>query len=342
MSRPRLLLDSNVWRYMVDEYAVEVVLKAAKSHGVDIVACPAVAYEALRVNDRDLRRRLVEAITRGSWMRPMPEAFQEAEALRSELARRRPEWINPSPDLRMWHHLRADWDGGAWWRRARHAPHREAALIDALGGEDLARAREEAQNRRGDARAGGLTYEGINIAEVRAVFETPVPGWDGTPFEPWRVHGMYVWWSHLTDPSLSAGSTLAQWLAPWLLLDAVRRDWPSWLSFWLTETSSASLPHEWMRWATTWVQQTRKVTAGTPVDSQISSYLFETDCLVTSDGAFVQCLEKVRPHSPRPFATTLVLPGGNAAIPALESIVAVFDGSHDLDARGGVSDVLRG
>ncbi len=329
MSRPRLLLDSNVWRYIVDEDAVEVVRKAARRHGVDIVACPAVAYEALRVDDVDLRRRLIEAITRGSWVRPMPEAFQEAEALRVELARLRPEWMNPSPDLRLWRHLKADW-GGGWWRRARRTPLREAALIDALGGKELEVARQEARDRRGDARAGGLTYEGLNIAEVRAVFEKPVPGWDGTPFEPWRVHGMYLWWLHLTDPSVSPGSTLAQWLAPWLLVDAIRRDWPSWLSFWLTETSSVGLPHEWMRWATTWVQQTRKVTAGTPVDSQISSYLFGADSLVTSDGAFVQCLEKVRPHSPRPFAKTVVLPGGRESIQTLESAIAAHDNSPQL------------
>ncbi len=321
MSRPSLLLDSNVWRYMVNENAVEVVRKAARRCGVDIVACPAVAYEALRVDDVNLRRRLIEAITRGSWVRPMPEAFQEAEALRTELTRFRPGWINPSPDLRLWWRLKADW-AGAWWRRARRTPHREAAFIKALGGKDLTKARQEAHDRRTDARAGGLTFDGINVADVRASFEGPVPGWDGTPFEPWRAQGMYLWWMHLTDPSVSAGSTLAQWLAPWLREGAIRRDWPAWLTFWLEQTSSNGLPHEWMRWATTWVQQTRKVTAGAPVDSQISSYLFDADLIVTSDSAFVQCLEKVRPYSPRPFAKTHILPGGKEAIPALEAVIA--------------------
>jgi hypothetical protein len=62
--RLRVLVDTNVWRYLVNQDPVEIVYKAAKvSHGV-ILACPAVLYEMLRLEDAALRRALVKAICR--------------------------------------------------------------------------------------------------------------------------------------------------------------------------------------------------------------------------------------------------------------------------------------
>jgi glycosyltransferase involved in cell wall biosynthesis len=78
MSRASVLPDTNIWRYLVDADVIEAIRMAARSADVDIVACPAVVYECLRMFDVDLRRRLAKALTRGAWLRPMPEAFVEA------------------------------------------------------------------------------------------------------------------------------------------------------------------------------------------------------------------------------------------------------------------------
>ncbi|BCJ73579.1 hypothetical protein CS0771_31230 [Catellatospora sp. IY07-71] len=56
-----VLPDTNIWRYIVDADAVEAVRRAAKTAGVDVVACPAVVYECLRMSDRETRRRLAKA-----------------------------------------------------------------------------------------------------------------------------------------------------------------------------------------------------------------------------------------------------------------------------------------
>lgn len=91
MPQPVLLPDTNVWVYLVDAGAVDVVRKEAKRFGVSVAACPAVVYECLRARlDPTAKKARVEALTRGSWQRLMPEAFKEANEARRSIARVRP------------------------------------------------------------------------------------------------------------------------------------------------------------------------------------------------------------------------------------------------------------
>ncbi|MFE4227953.1 hypothetical protein ACFRJ8_08725 [Arthrobacter sp. NPDC056886] len=108
MEKPLLMLDSNVWRYIVDADAVETVRRAAKSK-VQLVACPAIVFEALRIDNTALRRKLAKAMTEGAWKRLMPEAFMETEELHQAIAKLRPEWLQPHPDMRLWRLLKSDW-----------------------------------------------------------------------------------------------------------------------------------------------------------------------------------------------------------------------------------------
>ena len=50
--------DTNIWRYLVDAGAVELLRRSAQATGVEVVACPAVVYECLRVRDAALRGSL--------------------------------------------------------------------------------------------------------------------------------------------------------------------------------------------------------------------------------------------------------------------------------------------
>jgi len=59
--QPSVVADTNIWRYLVDADAVEDVRKAAKAAEVDIVACPAVLYECLRLPKPKLRDELAKA-----------------------------------------------------------------------------------------------------------------------------------------------------------------------------------------------------------------------------------------------------------------------------------------
>ena len=95
----RILVDTNVWRYLIDLDSVEIINRAARDGRGQILACPAVLYEMLRLEDVPLRHGLVKAICRSRWVRLMPEAFEESADLQSEIARLRPRWLLPRPDL---------------------------------------------------------------------------------------------------------------------------------------------------------------------------------------------------------------------------------------------------
>lgn len=70
-----------------------------------------------------------------------------------------------------------------------------------------------------------------------------------------------------------------------------------------------------------WGTATRKQSSGTPVDLQISSYLFDFDEFVTADRTFVDVLTKLKPYAPAVYATPHLVPGGPAAVDELLKII---------------------
>src|SRR4051812_11681891 len=98
MSR-RVLLDTNVWREIVDGNSVQELRKTARAANLRVLAAPAVVHEILRTPDLALRRRLVKAVTLGVWQRMMPEVYVESQHLIEVFKRRRPTWLLGQPDL---------------------------------------------------------------------------------------------------------------------------------------------------------------------------------------------------------------------------------------------------
>jgi len=128
----RILLDTNIWRYIVDHDALGVIQQAARKSRHRIVIAPAVVYEALRTGDPGLRAAMVAAMTLPCWKRLMPEAFSESEEIKAEVERLRPDWLRRSNDLSMYRRLRYDWtrSRGGFWDRARYDTARESQRTD--------------------------------------------------------------------------------------------------------------------------------------------------------------------------------------------------------------------
>lgn len=319
-SRRSLALDSNVWRYLVDHDGVERMMKAARASNTDIVMLPAVLYETLRMPDGDTRRLLIKAQTRQAWRRLMPEAYTEAEELRLAIERLRPAWIKPHPDLSAWRSIHADWLHGTWYR-ARHQTElmseylREEAPHNA---NELEIAREESREMRRVAQRVGVSFGTLKIGRLESWFEHPVPGWDGEKFDTWRSEGMNAWLPVLAGHQRGA---YAEWLLPWLNEGIVESDISSWVSFWTRDSSPEDLPRHWLRTAMKWAASTRKTSSGTPVDIQISTYLYECDHFLTSDSVFVDCIEKIRPLAPARIATTHLLPGRERGVERLLQLI---------------------
>ena len=310
MPPPVLLPDSNIWVYLIDADAIELLRKEAKRLGVVVAACPAIAFEFLRAPLNPIaKEQRIRALTRGVWMRLMPEAFNEAEEARRAIARLHPEWLNPSPDRNRWFKLRADWEQ-AWWTRARKDPKAEAALIAAMEGDTLAEAGKEAVELRASAMQAKLAFDSTRF-DILAVPTTKQFWWDGQPFEPWRAE-----FASILLAALERGhGAYADWLTPWLKSDFIED--VDWYHLWIREVTKEEMPLAWLRWAFKWVQATRKTTHGTPVDNQIATYLSQCDAFVTSDKAFADCVEKVRPHSPVQLGRGVRVPANDAAVDAV-------------------------
>ena len=91
--------------------------------------------------------------------------------------------------------------------------------------------------------------------------------------------------------------------------------------FW-REVATENMPRAWIRWAMAEVQAHRKVTAGTPGDNQIATYLPDFDLFVSSDKALAECVHAIRPMAPVPVADAVVLPAGADAVQTLLSLVS--------------------
>jgi len=196
------LLDTNVWRYLVDAEQVDRLMAAVKQRRARVVVAPAVVYELLRTRDAVLRRRLIRAVTLGTWDRLMTEAFEESQAIVAVIRRRRPGWLKPEPDLAAFYRLRADWKGNfGFWRRARRSPSLEGRFIRELEGDVFSRASAEARQSRADFEA--FQFHAMKLTGWSARPRYPMPGWNGTDVEPWRFQTCDVWWAGLAGRRLS-------------------------------------------------------------------------------------------------------------------------------------------
>jgi hypothetical protein len=189
-----------------------------------------------------------------------------------------------------------------------------------LGGDVLARARDEAQQRRDDmdkkAHFDSIPLQWVGKPRGR------LPGWAGGQVEVWRLMSSGLWWSSLVEAPRAA---YLDWLAPFLNLGDVANDEASFNSLWLYEVDVKEVPREWLRWAVMLLQSVREVTPGTPGDNQIATYAYDCDLLLTGDKAMVAILDRVRPHAPKPVAQARRLRPDIDPVDQVETILDELD-----------------
>jgi predicted nucleic acid-binding protein len=317
----RLLLDTNVWGMLVKHDGVQRLRRMTRARGAEVLVCPAVVYELLRTPDPVWRDAQIQAATLGVWTRMRTEVYSACEDFRRVVSTRRPSWLLVEPDLRAYHQLRGDWSqGGGFWRRARHDTAAEAQRVLMLGGDVLARLREEAQQRRADmgkkAHFDSFPLEWIGRPRGGLL------GWAGGEVELWRLLSLGMWWSSLVKNPRAA---FHDWLAPFLDLRAVASDEASFNSLWLYEVDVEEVPRDWLRWAVMQLQSVRQVTPGTPGDNQIAAYAYDCDLFLTGDKAMVAILDRVRPHAPKPVAQARRLRPDIDPVDQVETVIDEFD-----------------
>ena len=295
----RVLLDNNVWRRVADDGVAQVLRRRSKEAGAAVLVAPAVVYEMLRTPNPATRDRLIKTVTLGSWTRLRTEVYYACAEVRNLVTRHRRHWLIEHPDLRSYYRLEADWGPGGWfWRRARGDTAAEARRVLSLEGDRLEQARAEAKERRSHMMS--LQFDSIKqVAGWTAAPPVAIPGWDGSNVEVWRFDAADWWWRAITRREVAP---VVDWLHPWIDSAAIATQPDSWGRMWLHEADAAEVPREWIRWAVRFLQGTRGVTAGTPVDNQIASYLYDADLFVSGDKTFVDIIRKVQPEAPATVA----------------------------------------
>ena len=308
-----ILLDTNIWRYIVDHDALGVIQQAARKSGHKIVVAPAVIYEALRTGNPGLRARMVSAMTLPCWKRLMPDAFSEAEEIKAEIIRLQPEWLRVSKDLAMYRRLRYDWkrSHGGFWDRARYDTEQESqrVAIPPL----LEAARISARANREVALSCPAPNKDTKLSAVLAIPAQPTPGWDGAPVQLWRIEALLSFEQALSVP----GHPYVDWLEGDINLTMMSLQRQEQARFWLYDVDPVRMPRHWLRSAFSFQQQFHKITDGTPCDCQLGTYLVDVHLMLSADKNFVRFAERCRCEAPFFVGRSGVVPGGGAAIDAL-------------------------
>ncbi len=245
----------------------------------------------------------------------MPEAYSEAEELKSEVKRLRPQWLMPNPDITLFRRLRHDWiryKGGIWDRIAA-----EAELLQISDSAMLARAREQAHALREDARYLVNTLESTPLTQVEGKPVGDTPGWNGMPVEAWRIDALNVF----RVASQTAGHPSRDWLAGEIDLRMMLFQSDDLTRFWLHDVDLLNMPRHWLRWAFEFLQRFRRVTDGTPVDAQLGTYLIDADLFVSADKTLIWIASRCQIEAPFKTAVPIRVPAGKSAADAVLHLI---------------------
>ncbi|WP_457813240.1 hypothetical protein [Sinorhizobium meliloti] len=257
----RVLIDSNIWRYVVDRNDQGSFLDLARSPGLHIQIAPAVVYEALRLQNIPLRNRIIELMSHRRMVRLMPEAYSESMEILGEIREQHPEWLRRAPDLVFFERLRKDWTKrtGGFWVRVEQGPDREAQRLAWMEVDMIREAQREVKQAREDMNATGWRRN-PPMDKTVGKLPKPRPGWSGEPVEAWRLESLYG----LTFGLSQTGNAYRDWIAPFVELDTGLLSSASWTKFWLHDVQVGKVPRQWMRWAHSFAQRFRTVTQGSP------------------------------------------------------------------------------
>lgn len=316
--KKRALLDTNIWRYVVDNNAQGDLLRLARKGSCKVQIAPGVLYETLRLKDIPLRATLVRLMTNSRFHRLMPEAYSESMEILREIEQVRPDWLRHKPDLRFFNRLQKDWSRtrGGFWVRCERSPESEASFLGQDEGEMIEGARAQAQLARKEMIDIGWKRN-PPMDKTLAGFNFPVPGWRGDMVEAWRIDSLVS----MTYGLAHRGHAYRDWVAPFVEVDDRLLRSAAWGEFWLYLADKSAMPRQWLRWAHSFAQRFRKVTPGSPGDTQLATYFIETDMVITADRALIEILEECRPYAPCRLPEGRVVPVGAEGVVELLSIL---------------------
>jgi hypothetical protein len=306
----KVLLDSNIWRYLADADAIKDLELIVSESEVELVVVPALIFEVNGLKDHTLRKKILRMLANPRWTRIMPEAFLEAEEIKNIVQKFRAEWIIPDPELSEVIKSKRDWEcleNGFWSRAANDIE--SPATDESMRGElEHKLSRIESKEIRQRMFDGKFTLPSpFNLQQAYGIPQANTPGYKGEPVEYWRVPSLY----HIQAELDIYASPYREWIDSEIDILQIKAFPESLAELWYYEISPQDSPRQWIRGAFEFLQSFYKVTPGTPVDSQLSSHLLDVDVVMSADRNFIRFAKKCREDAPFPIAQTYLVSGSD-------------------------------
>jgi len=316
----RVLLDTNIWRYLVDTGSENRLFQVTRHSSVQICIAPSIVIETLRMSDQQTRRRIIEIQTRDCWNRLMPDSYLQCEDVKREMIRTHPEWQLKKKNVNLFRKLRYDWirTKGGFWEKVRSQPDAVAARYKLQDSEALTEVREQLRDVRKSVLEKGLPMVNTpSLMEWKGSRRNRYTGEEVT-VDAWRVYAEVIWGNMLSRESM-----FKQWLGCELDIEFILScDFLAFLEFWDTQAKLKDVPREWIRASVYGVQSERKVTDGNPTDSAIATHAVDVDLIASADKNFVAMLNRIQDEAPFKTAHGLLVQAGRTGIDELLQIVS--------------------
>jgi hypothetical protein len=315
----RILLDTNVWRYLVDSGLHDSLYQMIHRSCVQIAVAPTIVLETLRVGDPALRKKIVEVQTRDCWMRIMPDAYLECQDLKHEMLRVRPQWALPKQNIARFRKLRYDWirSKGGFWSKARTETDSLAAQYATRDSRLLETAREQARDTRNGVLRRGEVIVGSKLLAAVTGSWTLLDG-EIVEADFWRVYASAIW-----ETALSDDSPFRQWLSCDIDINLLLTYYASeHLDFWAYEVQATSVPKTWIRAAMFALQSEHKTTNGTPTDAAIAVHLTDVDMIISADKNFVSMANRCYEEAPFGMGRGFLIEAGKSGIERLFEFIS--------------------
>lgn len=305
----KILLDTNVWRYLADSGRQSQLNSVSKRSGYEITICPAIVSESLRIGDPSLRGKVVELQTRRCWNRLMPDSFLEFEDIKSEICRTHPEWILTDPDHSGFRKLAYNWSRitGGWWSFVRENVDICASKLRPRDDLIINQIRDQSRQMRDSV-----------LQNKKPMVGNWLPNFEGSwkingetvLFEGWRVYAYTIW-----KNMFSSDETTRQWMGCHIDINRMLNGNPTdFFNFWHHEATVIALHREWLRATLYAMQADRKVTDGNPLDATIGVHLVDVDLVISADRNFISMIKRCHDEAPFVTADGLLLRAGNDGI----------------------------
>lgn len=316
----RILLDTNVWRYLADTDVKHKLFQVASRSNMRICIAPAIVIETLRMSDVQTRNKIIEVQTRSCWHRLMPDSFLQCEDVKREMIRAHPEWELKSKNLNLFRSLRYDWlrTKGGFWEKVRNSPEKVAKDYNRQDSEKLAVARFQSREiRRTLSEKGGRMFDSPSLREWSGSWRNAIDD-ELVKTDAWRVFALTVWSNMLSEETV-----LKQWLGCEINVELLTSYGAlDFIGFWQAEAREDRVPREWIRAVVYGIQSERKVTDGNPTDSAIATHAVDVDLIVSADKNFVAMLNRIQDDAPCKTAYGVLVQAGRACIDELLHLIS--------------------